>query len=630
MTPIEMDTPPARPRYIETGGGFLFAWHHPPRPAERRAAAVVLCPPLASDYVRAYPVWRILAERLAHEGFDVLRFDYEGTGDSSGDLHDADRVSAWIGDIGRVTAEARTLCSSHDVTLIGLRTGATLALHAAAGSGATRLVLWSPFRSGREYVRELKALSRLSHKDYVTTADRGNDILADGYVLPGHVVRDMDMLAIDGIANMPPADILLLDRDDRPASPAVAERLEQIGCRVTRACAVGTATMLQQPALGVLPEQTLDTIVGWLTSRADAAKLSGVGVTAGARRRGEEKNLPRLASHGRRFTEQGIHFGSGGRLFGMLTIPERDSRAPAVILLNTGLEYRVGPHRLYVPLARELATLGHVVFRYDLGGIGDSTPPAGVQGQVAYPPHALDNTREAIEFVKTRAPGRAVIVAGLCSGGWHAFRAANDGLGVDGIVAINPPMYLRATRSWNRQLSGDYDRMRHCRRQLRTRDVRRHPLRRAVAHARFLAAAAIYAIRQYGDRLRASVARWRPDGLARDLMRIDARRIECLFVFSSGDAGLDYFEQHAGHLLRRHKVRHVAQLTVEGAGHTFSPPEAQDTLRDVLVEFASQHALRVSRHERGAALPANHGRRRWPSRGGSHGGDLHEDALRTT
>ena len=139
-----------------------------------------------------------------------------------------------------------------------------------------------------------------------------------------------------------------------------------------------------------------------------------------------------------------MRFGAAGRLFGILTMPDGTSGgAPAVILLNTGFEYRVGPHRLYVPLARELAAQGHVVFRYDLGGIGDSAPPPGAKENVPYPAHALDDLRQAIACIRKEAPGRRLIVAGLCSGGWHAFSAAREGLPVDGIVAVNAPLYLR-------------------------------------------------------------------------------------------------------------------------------------------------------------------------------------------
>src|SRR5262245_8564602 len=181
-----VETPTARPHFIIRDGRYLFAWHHPARPIGRRGAAVVLCPPLGSDYICTYRVWRLLAERLASIGFDVLRFDYEGTGDSSGDLAEPCRLKAWLDSIEQVITESRKLTGSREVALVGLRIGAVLALHAAAAHGGVdRLVLWSGFNSGRAYVRELKALSRLSRKDYGEDNGGGPDILAAGYILPG-------------------------------------------------------------------------------------------------------------------------------------------------------------------------------------------------------------------------------------------------------------------------------------------------------------------------------------------------------------------------------------------------------------------------------------------------------------
>ena len=62
----------------------LFTWYHPPPAAVRRRAGIVICPPLGYEYMSSYRALRILAERLAALGFDTLRVDYDGTGNSEG------------------------------------------------------------------------------------------------------------------------------------------------------------------------------------------------------------------------------------------------------------------------------------------------------------------------------------------------------------------------------------------------------------------------------------------------------------------------------------------------------------------------------------------------------------------
>ena len=68
------------------------------------------------------------------------------------------------------------------------------------------------------------------------------------------------------------------------------------------------------------------------------------------------------------YEERPVRFGVGDRLFGLLTVPTRPAVAPSIVLLNTGVEYHIGPHRLYVPLARRWAAEGHRVLSFDLGG----------------------------------------------------------------------------------------------------------------------------------------------------------------------------------------------------------------------------------------------------------------------
>jgi len=59
-------------------------------------------------------------------------------------------------------------------------------------------------------------------------------------------------------------------------------------------------------------------------------------------------------------------------LFAMATQPETPTGLPVVVLLNAGLVHRVGPFRLYVPLARTLAAAGFPVVRFDQPGVGDA------------------------------------------------------------------------------------------------------------------------------------------------------------------------------------------------------------------------------------------------------------------
>jgi alpha-beta hydrolase superfamily lysophospholipase len=197
----------------------------------------------------------------------------------------------------------------------------------------------------------------------------------------------------------------------------------------------------------------------------------------------------------------------------------------------------------------------------------------------------LDDACEAIAFVRKESPRRRVIVAGLCSGGWLAFLAAREGLAVDAIVSINPPLFLRdgaAGAQW--VLDGD-DLERY---QQSIRDPAKwiKALRGGASYATFTRVAASALGRQFAVRVNGVLGDAMQNGLSKDLNTIAGRKIRSLFIFSGGDDGLAYFQLHAQSVLRRAGVRDFVQhVVVEGAGHTFRPRAAQATLRKLLSDF---------------------------------------------
>jgi alpha-beta hydrolase superfamily lysophospholipase len=574
-----VESPVARPRYITAGNRPLFTWHHLPPPQVRRGAGIVLCPALGYEYMSSYRAWRMLAERLAAIGFDALRVDYDGTGNSAGDPEDPDRAGAWVQSVVRAIAEARQLSGAGPIALIGLRAGALLALQAAASAGGVeRLVLWSPFSSGRAYVRELKAITRLSGHDEPGESEDDSAINAEGHIFTSETLESLARWTLDDIPVRPARDVLLVDRDDRPAEQLIDTRLQSLGSSVTRIRARGTAEMLLPPHLAKVPDEALDEIAAWFRPWHVASPPPARSVIS------DDVNAARSIREA--YSERAVRFGPDGRLFGILASPSGgSSMAPAIVLLNTGGGHLVGPHRLYVSLARDWAARGHVVLRFDLGGLGDSLPPHPDRSSesVAYPGHMLDDAREAIALVRKEAPHRRVIVAGLCSGGWLAYRAASEGLAVDAIVSINPPLYLR---DGNQQWLSKGRTLERYQQSMRDPSRWAKALRGDVSYGTFTRAAASVFARHVAIRMSGVFGDPLPDGLAKDLCTIADRGINSLFVFSGGDNGLAYFQLHAQPAFRRPSVRaRVRHMVVEDAGHAFRPRAAQQTLRNILSDF---------------------------------------------
>lgn len=138
------------------GSPNLIGAFHSPQRLRARSAAVLLCNPFGEEAARAHRIYRVLATQLERAGYACLRFDFSGTGDSSGDAHDA-TIEQWLRDLATAAAELRAASGSPRVALVGLRLGATLAA-LATSRGELRprhLLLWDPVVSGSNYLGEL-------------------------------------------------------------------------------------------------------------------------------------------------------------------------------------------------------------------------------------------------------------------------------------------------------------------------------------------------------------------------------------------------------------------------------------------------------------------------------------------
>lgn len=173
------------PLEIPAGSGRrLAALHHPPAGA-RTGRAVLVINPFGQEAVRAHRLLRVLAERLARLGVDVLRVDLHGCGDSSGDDLDGDMVG-WQNDVLAAHRWLLEHARAEIVGWLGIRLGFAIAWQAAArfrqdatasagndesavrrsardrcmamlteGPGPERIIGWDPVVVGRAYLDTL-------------------------------------------------------------------------------------------------------------------------------------------------------------------------------------------------------------------------------------------------------------------------------------------------------------------------------------------------------------------------------------------------------------------------------------------------------------------------------------------
>ena len=108
-------------------------------------------------------------------------------------------------------------------------------------------------------------------------------------------------------------------------------------------------------------------------------------------------------------------------LFGMLTRPTHRTRKVGFIIINSGLLHRVGPFRLYVDIARNLAAEGYPSIRLDQPGKGDSDATPGV----ALADATVASITKAAQSLRAETGVERFVVGGLCSGADDALQVAD-------------------------------------------------------------------------------------------------------------------------------------------------------------------------------------------------------------
>ena len=144
------------------------------------------------------------------------------------------------------------------------------------------------------------------------------------------------------------------------------------------------------------------------------------------------------------------NFGPDGSLFGILTTPDDDVRvadAPIALILNAGIVHRVGPFRIHVDIARQLAAKGFSTLRLDLSGLGDSAARTGKISEIEN--RAVLDVSDAMNFLQKETGVDQFTLLGLCSGAYNAHRVAVKderivaAVFMDGIVFRTAGYYAR-------------------------------------------------------------------------------------------------------------------------------------------------------------------------------------------
>jgi alpha/beta superfamily hydrolase len=561
--------------------------------ASTRDLVVVLCNPLGYEAMSVHRTYRHLAERLAARGFLALRFDYEGTGDSSGRWDEPGRVRAWLDNIKAAADHARALAGASQVALFGVRFGATLAAQAAAELKETDcLIQWAPVVSGRAHVRELRAFRMIKPpKMSAPSPTDGREEIA-GHSFSRETLADMSALDLLAQNARIARRALVLSRNERSVADEtrLVEHLMAHGTDARMGQDGGYGRMMRDdPYEAVVPFETLDGIVDWISEepyserRATAPTKPARDVLTIAVRGGKD-----------RVVETPLLFGDGKRLFGVLTEPEAPVRGdrPAVCFLNVGANHHVGPHRMNVEFARDLASLGYRTLRFDVAGLGDSGVAPGTAENRIYTTDSVADVQSAMTLLGAMRDTTRFVLIGLCSGAYLAFHSAVADARVAGQVLLSSYAFewkegdsvaptvrktYGSTRSYARDLF-DY--------QVWRRALRGEVDLRGIAgillerfHTRVDSELPAFSARLRGQRRH-------QNEVERAFHALCDRGVQSLLVSSFDDGGLDMITGYLGSDARKMRGRKEFALEIaDGADHTFSSSASQRILAGIITRY---------------------------------------------
>jgi alpha-beta hydrolase superfamily lysophospholipase len=377
---------------------------------------------------RVYLTYRKLAGSLVDEGFAVVRFSFDGTGDSSGGAADPDRVNAWMASISHAADLVRSIGLDH-VAAVGMRFGATLLTHAMQriDPALDAMVLWDPCVSGREFLRHQQLLlSSISNRP--PSDDSGVD--TPSYFFPTPVAEEIRALKLRPI-EASSMRLLVLARPDRPAPTKLEQAL--FSTQADRLDAIGQAELLEAaPLSAVVPEQSVREIAGWLAETMPDAQVPVEAAGGGS---SSDSAVVGVDLDGGLIREQTVSVGDIG-LFGITTVPDNGGSGPWMMFINVANEHHIGPGRVWVDLARHWARHGLRSIRIDLSGVGDSPVHPGQAENTVFAREWLDDFPAFAMAVSPEDPSNVAYV-GLCSGGYAAFEAGLA-IGARGAFVVNP------------------------------------------------------------------------------------------------------------------------------------------------------------------------------------------------
>lgn len=526
---------------------------------------------------------KLLSDSAAAAGLPALLFDYPGCGNAAGDHSAPGQVASWTASIGAAIDRLKQDCGVEDVIVAGFRLGALLAPLAAAGrSDVAGVALLAPPTSGKAYVREIAAISRVIDgplaKGAASDATVADGREAVGFRFSDETLADLSMLDWRrAVAALPPLPMLVIANGKPLAASEIRDGQAAIET-TTVAEFTDYHLLMCDPTANRIPAVVVDRWADWVADRAVAGVAQGV-----------ESETGREVLQGSHYTEEPVVIGQAPLICGVLTRPcNGHAAANPVILLNSGGVPHVGWARGTVETARELAAAGVASLRIDLPGLGLSDDPEGDRLFLYDARTRLDVSR-AIDWMQ-HAGFPEVGLVGTCSGAFQAFHTARFDRRVRTLTMINPLCF-----AWNSSYALELAVWKTYEASKANLESNRqtHPADGPVLTTwkTQVSRSARRLVRRGLEAIKSTLSTMHPAALLgrsrveRSMRELCGRGVRVLMVTSDGDLSLQEIARHFGQKGKRlASIPGVARLMLQNADHSLTPRHARRTVVAQLID----------------------------------------------
>lgn len=149
--------PAPQPAFINLHGRQIYTVLQRPAAHNDNGRGILLVPPVGNEQRRTQRPFRSLMQNLSRQGYTLMRFDWYGTGNSTGTTVGVNSLQPWIDDVQDVAQSLAGHVGSIDV--VALRLGALMATCADTTALPIRQTyLWDPVLSGGDWLQSMQQL----------------------------------------------------------------------------------------------------------------------------------------------------------------------------------------------------------------------------------------------------------------------------------------------------------------------------------------------------------------------------------------------------------------------------------------------------------------------------------------